>query len=198
MNNKLTLLSLCFLSLSTFSIQPKEAIQISITIKGTADEAARKELFDQAVKSMHDICEATSCEVKLNLNQGVSQTDAEFDTASEVVLAKALHANVESFVNACNKHANAEGHNVTFCIDDTNMDIAIVITCKEAEPKPSYWQSVKSTLKSAGQTVSTKAKNAGGYFKTGAQKVADAARTVKDKTKQGIHAVAEKVSEITE
>lgn len=198
MNNNLIALSLGFLTLSTFSIQPKETIQIAITIEGAADQAAQQELFEQAVKSMHQICEATSCEVKLHLKQGVSQTDAEFEAAGQEALDKALQVNVEAFVNACNKHAIAEGHNVTFCIDATDADLAIVISCKEAEPKPSYWQSVKSTVKSAGQTVSTKAKNAGGYIKTGAQKVADAARTVKDKTKQGIHTAAKKVSEITE
>lgn len=191
MNNNLNILCLGLFSLVIFSLQSNPIVHISITIEGAQDEIAVQELLEQALKGMHDICDATSCEVQINLKQDVVQSDIEYDTESQEVIEQALHKNVQSFVDACNTYAYKEGHTVTFHIENQQDKLTIVISCKEESPKQGYWQSVKNTVHSAKESVATKAKNAGGFIK-------GTAHTVKEKTKKGIHTVAEKVSEITQ
>lgn len=184
MNNKLTILCLGFISFATFAAQ-NPTVNISITIEDAQDETTKKEIFAKALRSIHDICDATSCKVQLHLKQNSYE--------STRTMEQEVPSHVQAFVDACNKHALKEGHNISFSLDTQHDETSIIISCKETEP--SYWQSVKNT-------VATKASNAGGYLKgaahTGAEKVTSAARTVKDKAKKGIHTVAEKVSEYTE
>ncbi len=181
MNNKLTILCLGLLSFATFAL-PNPTVNISIAIEDIQDEDTKNEIFGKALKCIHDICDATSCKVQLNLKQSPPTSTKE--------MGQEVSSDMQAFIDACNKHALKEGHNIRFSLDTHND---IVISCKETEP--SYWQSVKST-------ATTKAKNAGGYIKdvahTGAEKLTTAAYTVKEKTKKGIHTVAEKVSEFTE
>lgn len=212
MNNKLNILCLALLSLITCSTQPKDAVHVSICIEfannTVIDESIRQELFEHALQSVHEICEVASCEVKLN----IKQTKSELEIDSEVVstcendelvrtLNNHLVCKLLTFVDACNQHAVEEGYDITFHIDTTNDEIALVIVCGELEPKPTYWQSVKNTVSVAANAVTTKATNAGVFMKdvtqAGAQKVSNAAYVVKEKTKHGIHSVAEKVSDIT-
>ncbi|MGE0010365.1 MAG: hypothetical protein AB7F19_00180 [Candidatus Babeliales bacterium] len=206
MNNIFKILCIGLFSLTANPVLSRESKHISITIDSVhncaEDETFKQELFKQVSTSMHEICEITSHQYRLRLEVDESAMTVDISQEFSNELEHMLYVNLYSFVDACNEHATKNGHNVDFLIDHKNEnDIAIVITCSDPL-SPTYWQSIKRSLGYATDVVTTQAKNAGTYIKdstyAGAEKVSDAAYTVKEKTKHGIHAVAEKVAQLTE
>ena len=213
MNNKLNILTLAFLTLTTFSVYSNDTIHISINIETpnestVIDECVRQELFDHAKQSLYAICESASDEFRFNFKKTKSDLEVESDViainnAEEITaLHNYLVARLLTFIDICNKHAIEENRNVSFNLVNQADDIALTIVCGEVEPQPTYWQSVKHTVSVAADKVTTKATEAGVFIKdvtvAGAEKVSNAAFVVKEKTKHGIHTAAEKISEITE
>lgn len=191
MNNfKRNLLCIGLLSLAGIQVRAEEPKQVSVVINvetsqvSPEHDAFKQELFEQVALSLSEICDATSSAYSLSLNKNDNEINAEVTAEASLLLEEVLTANLHSFVEACNQHAFENGHNVSFCIEKHDDLFAINISCKEVEPQPTYWQSIKSGVSNAATVVVTKTKNA--------------AYAVKETTKNGIHAVAETVSDITE
>lgn len=213
MNNKLNILALALLSLTTSSAFSNDTFNVSICVEtpenlNPIDEKIRQELFDHAVLNLHEICDSAAQELEFY----VKKSETELEIESEMVVTEnpaqqaALHnylvGKLLAFVDVCNKQAIEENRNVEFHLDTTEDTVALTIICHEVAPEPTYWDSIKANVTRAAQTVSAKATDAGAYIKdatvAGAHKVSNAAYVVKEKTKHGIHNVAEKVAVVTQ